>query len=95
MKAFEYVNVSSVDAAIEAFRSSVKRDPRFAEARANLARVYLSLGRRAEAETEVRAAVSIWERYLEEGRPASVERRRIREKIDRLLEDLSSGAGNH
>ena len=54
-------NAGRIDAAIEAFQDVLRGEPRLAEPRMELARIYLELARLEDAEAEVREAIRLLE----------------------------------
>ncbi|MDP2306634.1 MAG: tetratricopeptide repeat protein [Pseudomonadota bacterium] len=61
LAAMQKRTAGQVDAALEAFGDILKTEPRIAEPRMEIARIYLEMGRLDDAEAEVREAIRILE----------------------------------
>jgi tetratricopeptide (TPR) repeat protein len=61
LAALQKRNAGQVDAALEAFNDILKIEPRIAEPRMEIARIFLEMGRLEDAEAEVREAIRILE----------------------------------
>jgi len=61
LAALQKRNAGQVDAALEAFNEILKVEPRIAEPRMEIARIFLEMGRLEDAEAEVREAIRILE----------------------------------
>lgn len=61
LAAIQKRSAGQVDAALEAFADILKTEPRIAEPRMEIARIYLEMGRLDDAEAEAREAIRILE----------------------------------
>ncbi len=61
LAALQLRSIGKVDAALEAFTDILKTEPRIAEPRMEIARIFLEMGRLDDAEAEAREAIRILE----------------------------------